>query len=40
MVVFFVRMMKIPTQKGEHSSKSTEFRVVLKTKRGNRADKC
>ena len=23
-VVFFVRMMKIPTQKGEHSSKFTE----------------
>jgi len=25
MVVFFARMMKIPTQKGEHSSKCTEL---------------
>ena len=32
MVVFFVRMMKIPTQKGERSSKCTE--LSLKPKEG------
>ena len=32
MVVFFLRLMKIPTQKGEHSSKCTE--LSLKRKEG------
>ena len=33
MVAFFLKIMKIPTQKGEHSCKCTE--LSLKPKRGN-----